>query len=86
MHPMGDTRQHLFLTLGMARACDADLGEALKAGRITSADYAEIITRCRSCEEPGKCRTLLDEVEKLAAAPDYCVNAEALAQLRHDAS
>lgn len=74
MHPMGNARDHFWLTIGMSKAVGADLGEALKTGRLSHEDYAEMVTACRTCEHPDRCQHLLSETPSLDEAPDYCVN------------
>ncbi len=81
IHPMGAARDHFFLTLGMAKACGADLSEALADGRITQEEYASIMTACRTCKKPGACSKLLATFDELIAAPDYCVNRDKLAEI-----
>ena len=81
MTKLGDTREHYWLMLGMARARGVDLGQAMKVGRLSAPDYAEMVTACRSCTQPGACRKLLDSHALLATGPGYCVNQDKLSAL-----
>lgn len=81
MHPMGDARDHFWLTIGMSKAVGIDLAAALKSGEMPQADYAQMVTRCRRCDNPTGCRALLDQHPELEMAPEYCTNQAFLADL-----
>jgi hypothetical protein len=85
MQGLGDARRHFFLTLARARAHGVDLGEALREGLISRQDYADTITRCRSCTAPDICARWIDSLQGGAEAPDlppaFCRNADLLAEL-----
>lgn len=80
MHPMGDIREHFWLTLGMARRCGVDFAELLHTGQITQAQYAEFITRCRGCDRPDHCHSVLQDAER-PTPPDYCCNRDEFSRL-----
>lgn len=82
MHPMGNPREHFWLTIGMSKALGADLGAAMISGQLSHEGYADMVTACRSCSDPDGCTTLLEGGPRLAEAPDYCVNRKLLATLR----
>ena len=82
MQTLGDPREHFWRVVKMAKANEVDLSTALDEGQINVADWAEMITGCRGCEEVGKCDRLLRKEAKLSAAPDYCVNRAVFADLR----
>ena len=82
MKPMGDARQHYWRTLKMAKALGVPLATALDDGRLTQADYAKMIEKCRRCPHPGQCEALLAKGECLDEAPDFCCNREILMALR----
>ena len=84
MKPMGQMRRHYWLTQDMAKALDVDLVAAFREGRITNADYAGMVTRCRSCADPGACRRWLGRHEERGSAeapPAYCENIDFLDSL-----
>jgi len=84
MQQLGDARRHFFLTLARARAHGVDLGEALREGLISPQDYADTITRCRSCDAPDICAQWIERVQggdALAPPPAFCRNADLLAEL-----
>ena len=82
--PLGEQRNHYWLTQGMAAATGVSLVKAWDEGRLTPEGHAEMITRCRGCAEPEACRRLLDRIATLETPPDYCRNTAALSQLRDD--
>ncbi|WP_368186765.1 DUF6455 family protein [Aestuariibius sp. HNIBRBA575] len=81
MHPMGNPRDHFWLTIGMSKAVGANLGDALRDGKLTQRSYAEIINACRTCDNPQGCKHWLDQNPSATAAPDYCRNKTELAAL-----
>lgn len=84
MKPMGDMRQHFWLTQDMAKALGVDLVAAFRAGRITQAGYAGMVTRCRHCSDPAGCRRWLGRHETRGSAtapPAYCENIDFLESL-----
>lgn len=82
MQTLGDAREHFWRVIKMAKACDVDLSTALDEDRINIAEYADMITGCRGCEQVGKCDQLLADMPQIARAPEYCVNRETFAELR----
>lgn len=83
MQIMGDVHFHYWLTLGMAKAVGVSLTEALHDGRITRAQYADIVTRCRSCTWGGECTAWLARQSEIAdSVPERCENHETFKALR----
>lgn len=82
MRPLGDTRDHLMLSLGMAKVCGVDMESALREGWITREDYVATVDRCRGCAEPAACKSWLRAPDAAAPPPEYCRNAALFAELR----
>ena len=82
MQTLGNARDHFWRVIKMAKANRVDMSDALDRGAISEGDYADMITRCRSCGQVGKCDRLLAEMPKLDAAPGYCENAATFARLK----
>ncbi|MEL7211655.1 MAG: DUF6455 family protein [Pseudomonadota bacterium] len=75
MKLLGNPRTHFWLTLGMAQATGVDLNAALYEAKLTRADYAGLINRCRRCPQAQTCHTMLKGcMGRLEAAPDFCLN------------
>jgi hypothetical protein len=72
--PIGEAGEHFRLTLGMAASCGIDLGGAMLDGVITQKEYADAITNCRRCQDPGPCRAWLAARNAAAAPPPFCKN------------
>lgn len=77
VRPLGDGKRHYWLALGMAQVSGADLQRALYQGRITHADWAEVVGRCRACAWAEGCRRWMAAQDREAAAdvPRACPNA-----------
>ncbi len=82
MQTLGDAREHFWRVIKMAKACEVDLSTALDDDKINIAEYADMITGCRGCEQVEKCDRLLAETAHVDGAPGYCVNRETFAELR----
>lgn len=83
MQPMGDVHYHYWLTLGMAKAVGVSLTQALHDGRITRAQYADIVTRCRGCKWGGGCTEWLSRQSGIAdEVPETCANHETFKALK----
>lgn len=73
--PLGDENRHYWLAVAMAKATGADLQTALEDGRISHQDWADLVTRCRSCTWAEGCDCWLAKQKGVGAdAPDPCVN------------
>ncbi len=81
MKPLGDIRDHFWLTLGMAKHLKVDLGQFLETGRISQAEYADHVTRCRACPSPDHCREWLSNAKEGDIPPAYCQNLASFAEL-----
>ncbi len=72
---MGDTRTHLWLTTGMARAVGVDMPAAMREGLLSQSDYADMVTSCRKCGFAAGCKAWLDrQWGDPVAAPEQCQN------------
>lgn len=80
MTKMGPVRKHFWLTIGVAKAVSVDLGAAIDSGALTPEDYADMVTRCRSCPQPDRCRADLAR-SAIDAPPSYCRNIAVLEEL-----
>lgn len=80
LRPLGDAREHYWMTIKMGDALGLPLVEAWEDGYLSPDAYAEMITRCRGCAEPAACARLLDG-GKLEKPPSYCANGPAWAEL-----
>lgn len=81
--PLGDPNRHFWITRSIARTMDLNLSEAMSAQRLTTADYAGLVTRCRMCPHVERCLSWLGETGGVAsAAPEFCPNADCLNALK----
>ncbi|PKP70297.1 MAG: hypothetical protein CVT82_07275 [Alphaproteobacteria bacterium HGW-Alphaproteobacteria-4] len=79
----GNADLHFWITRGMARRQGINLNALLSEGVVTRGDVAEMVARCRGCPGMQGCLTFLSEHPTRAdAAPDWCRNAQLLAELR----
>lgn len=85
MKPMGEARAHYWMTLKMANAVGAPLDVALHDGRLGQDDYADMITRCRHCPQPTRCKAMLTNGAVGDTPPDFCTNRTELLMLRDKA-
>jgi hypothetical protein len=86
--PLGPERVHYLLVLGMAQTVGVDLAREMAAGRLTQADWAGMVHRCRGCDWAAGCRSWLHDHPHAAAAPAPCRNAarfEGMREARRDA-
>ena len=87
MQPIGDMNFHYWLTLGMAKAVGVNLTNALHEGRISRAQYADIVTRCCGCTWGGGCVDWLAKQTDIAdEVPLSCANHDTFKALRAGAS
>lgn len=88
MQPLGNPMHHLRLLTRMGRAVGVDFSGAFEAKDISAEEWVEMIQSCRGCADPESCQRWLRQQEQLgelpadAAPPEYCCNADRLAQLR----
>ncbi|WP_179379116.1 DUF6455 family protein [Jannaschia marina] len=59
LRPLGDVRRHLNLMRGMAAATGTDTEAAFAEGRLSHADWCEMLTRCRGCPSAESCKSWL---------------------------
>ncbi|WP_170753320.1 DUF6455 family protein [Ruegeria lacuscaerulensis] len=80
---LGEVEMHFWLTRSMARCIDLSLSEAMAEGRLSTDDYATMVTRCRASKCSGQCaRWLADQQAGADKAPGFCANAETLNALK----
>ena len=77
VHKLGDEKRHYWMALGMANAAGADLQRALEEGRITHADWAGVVQRCRGCGWTEGCDCWLKAQQEPGGSevPRACPNA-----------
>tara|TARA_B100002051_G_scaffold254638_1_gene269583 strand:- start:622 stop:885 length:264 start_codon:yes stop_codon:yes gene_type:complete len=74
---------NFWVTRGMARRLGVNISEAMHNGFLTQADFAEMITTCRTCGRTEFCLAVLAEKgEGPQAIPTDCPNYEVLTSLR----
>ncbi|MBC7146439.1 MAG: hypothetical protein H5U24_13705 [Thioclava marina] len=74
---------NFWLTRGMARRIGVNISEAMHDGFLTQADFAQMITTCRTCGRTELCLAIL--AEKGAdpePIPEDCPNSAILNSLR----
>lgn len=77
VHKLGDERRHYWLAVGMADVSGADLQRALEDGRISHADWADLVQRCRGCTWVEGCDCWLKaQGAGAAVVPRACPNCE----------
>lgn len=74
MKPLGDERKHYWLATRMADAADVNLVEAFTEGRLSSKDWAGLVSRCRGCQWVEGCERWLDAEHPGADVPTDCRN------------
>ncbi|WP_116130931.1 DUF6455 family protein [Tropicimonas sp. IMCC34043] len=82
MKPLGPTREHYWLALGMAKAAGVDLQGAIDDGRFSQEKWARTVESCRGCEWGADCKGWLQEHPDVERAPETCVNAQLFALLK----
>ncbi len=80
---LGDETKHYWLIQRMARATGVDLVEATNAGVLKQEEWAEIVTRCRSCQWSEGCQRWIGApVDEERPFPEPCINRNRLAALK----
>ncbi|WP_415182401.1 DUF6455 family protein [Phaeovulum sp.] len=83
MGVQGNVDLHFWITRGMARQMGVNLTEAIYDGLLTQADLAEMVARCRTCSGTQGCLAFLSgSPGAVGAAPDWCLHAGVLSELR----
>lgn len=84
MKPLGDQNLHFWLAQRMAQLTETDLVRAMEKAQLTQADWAEMVSECRTCDWTDKCQKFLDmnTGETLENAPDSCRNQDRFAALK----
>ena len=80
---LGDPGKAFWLTRSVARTMGINLSEAMAEGRLTSDEYARMVTRCRTCNCVDQCELWLARSGAGAAsAPAVCANADTFNRLK----
>ncbi|MGH1424474.1 MAG: DUF6455 family protein [Pseudooceanicola sp.] len=78
MKPLGDVKRHFWLVKRMAKANGVDVNAAVRSGQLSESDWADVVTRCRTCSHPDTCEYRLAEGElaqdHAPRIPDFCEN------------
>lgn len=83
IQPLGDPARHFWMTRSVARAMGVSLSEAMIEGKLSEADYADMVTRCRQCLFVPDCQDwLADQSRGTATAPDCCQHAALFQSLK----
>ncbi|SLN43452.1 hypothetical protein PSA7680_02185 [Pseudoruegeria aquimaris] len=82
MKPLGEERRHYWLAKRMADAAQADVVGAFSEGRLSSQEWAGLVTRCRGCTWVEGCARWLEEDHPEAIAPAACANARVFEALK----
>ena len=85
MKPLGATRRHYWLSQRMAQATGADPASASRADRLSGAEWADMVQRCRGCDWTEGCVRWLRNGPRATTAPAPCRNRASLAVLRLEA-
>lgn len=82
---LGDFNRHFWQLRSVAKLAGIDLGEAMREGRLSALEYAEIVTRCRGAKCVLPCAQWLAQSgeETNGKIPEYCANKNSLESLRH---
>lgn len=79
---LGDPTLHFWLTRSVAKAMGLNLSEAMANSRLTTAEYAAMVTACRQCPRVDSCQCWLGDQRTLAQdTPPGCANADLLREL-----
>ena len=83
MKPLGNTVNHFWKMNRMARVTGVDPAEAYEKGDLSTAEWADMVTRCRGCDWVDGCGRFLDmHVEGDAAVPEACANYDVFKRLQ----
>ncbi|SDN55463.1 hypothetical protein SAMN05216196_101886 [Lutimaribacter pacificus] len=88
MHRLGNPIKHFWLVQDMARAASVDLADARRDGRLTTEDWAAMVTRCRGCQWAEGCQHWLraqQQDDDSAEVPPACANRAVFDSLREPA-
>jgi hypothetical protein len=82
--PLGDIERHFWLTRSVAKAMGVNLSEAMAERRLSTDDYANMVTRCRAAGCQDACQRWLaaQTGPRAEGPPEYCANANIHKQLR----
>lgn len=80
---LGPFNRHFWLTRSVTRCMGVSLTEAMATGQLSEAEYARMVTTCRSADCAETCQEWLAQQTSLVdEAPLHCANAELLNRLR----
>ncbi len=78
-----DVNRHFWLTRSMARTLGINLSEAVASGRLSTSEYADMVTQCGASACADKCAVwLAGQCSTPDAAPEFCAHVERLERLR----
>ena len=73
---LGDPARHFWMTRSVARAMGLSLSEAMAEGHLSHKTYADLVTRCRTCQFVQECEAWLgQQCRRAEAAPECCQHA-----------
>ncbi len=75
MKPLGKTMDHYWRVICMAGSLGVDLSELRENGRLSDAEWAEMVQKCRGCEWVGGCSSYLEAGARAHERQAGCVNA-----------
>ncbi|MCT4556753.1 MAG: DUF6455 family protein [Pelagimonas sp.] len=76
---MGPTNTHFWLLQRMAKTTGVDLVTAYDRDILAPQEWADLVTRCRTCQWAEGCgRFLSEQALTERPLPDNCVNGKAL--------
>ena len=81
MKPIGNTMDHYWRVIGMARATDTNLVTAMDRGQLSVQEWANMVETCRRCDWVPECDHLLASDPALNDAPARCANCFRFAML-----
>ena len=80
---LGQIDTHFWLTRGVAQAAGVSLGDAMAEGRLSSEDYARMVTRCRAGGCAERCAAWLGTQACTGdGPPPFCVHRDQILALR----
>ncbi|MCG7493734.1 DUF6455 family protein [Thalassobius sp. Cn5-15] len=85
MKPLGNLKRHFWLVKRMAKTTGVDLAAARDGGQLSQKDWAQMVSRCRTCSTPEACSRWLDSAALNGGAevqPEYCENKDRLNSLK----
>lgn len=82
MNSLGQVMTHMRRVLLMGQKTGVDLVAIHRNGRMTHAEWADMIHRCRGCEWAESCGDWLEAQDQTAEVPGKCPNRKRFAEIR----